>query len=69
MCSFEDFDLDLKKVSSKGVDGSTTTTIEITTKISKLSKAICNEPSVTPPTTGMTVGCCKKENEAEPRCV
>lgn len=69
MGSFEDFDLDLKKVSSKGVDGSTTTTIEITTKFSELSKAICNKPSVTPPTTGMTVGCCKKANAAEPRCV
>lgn len=65
MGNFEDFDLDLKKVAESGKN-------EMRSLVSislELSIKKCNEPSVTPPTTGMTVGCCKKENEAEPRCV
>ena len=66
MSGFQDFDLDLKKVSETERRYGIT---DLLTDLSRFSVNHCNEPSVTPPTTGMTVGCCKKANAAEPRCV
>lgn len=63
MSNFEDFDLDLKQVS-------TTTNTELLSTTTILQSLATTCKSVDTPTTGMTNYCCTKANEAaEPRCI
>lgn len=75
MSNFEDFDLDLKKVSLGGADN--------VSKASPLTNVVCATikltlnnkcQSVGSATTGMTVGCCAKgsmeiKEDISPQCV
>lgn len=63
MSNFEDFDLDLKQVS-------TTTNTELLSTTTILQSLATTCKSVDTPTTGMTNYCSTKANEAaEPRCI
>ena len=63
MSNFEDFDLDLKQVS-------TTTNTELLSTTTILQSLATTCKSVDTPTTGMTNYYCTKANEAaEPRCI
>lgn len=72
MGNFEDFDLDLRNVASKGgaetngVSAISTRTVIIVSKMTLKNKC----KSVDTPTTGRSAICCKRKNvAADPQCI
>lgn len=72
MTDFNDFDLDLKKVSSNGSDGPSTRWTSgaacwLTWNTIKLSYNYCESNQA--PTTGMTRGCCRSAAGDQPDAI